>query len=295
MKNLIFIFLFIGNFPLIAQNLGKNEALKDLSFLVDHIQKYNPALTKYCPKFAEQSDEVIKTVNSDSLTVFDYFTKVSKICALANEGHFSLGDWKDIAHKGIMDNSMAYFPLNVKLLSGKLYISKDYSNEQKLKKGFEIIAINGVKTTSILKKLLEIIPSDGNIKTYAYRKIEDGFPQFYLFHIEQTEAFEITYLDQNAEQKTTKITALVRSDQVVNYKKYYANQTRTNSSKSQGFYHLKYEDNYALLKLPSFDFKQVNKYEVKSKKMYESIFTELQAKNVKNLIIDLRDNTRRAQ
>ncbi|MEL7123296.1 MAG: S41 family peptidase [Bacteroidota bacterium] len=291
MKQLIFIFLLVGYCQLSAQNIQKGAVLEDLNFLMDEIVKYNPALPIYHPEFKKLSTPVIESISSDSISIFDYFTKVSKICALANEGHFGLGDWQDIVHKGIPGNELAYLPLEIKLLSGKLYVSEDYSNERLLKKGDLIESINGIKTETIVKKLLELTPSDGNIETYAYRKIGDGFNWLYLFHIEQADTFEIVYFDQNALKKTVKIKALVRSDQVANYRKYYSDNNQQNSTAIDGFYDLLYDKDYAILTLPSFDFRRVNKYEVKSKKLYKAIFTELKEKQVNHLIIDLRDNT----
>ena len=40
-----------------------------------------------------------------------------------------------------------------------------------------------------------------------------------------------------------------------------------------------------------FDFRRVNKYDVKAKKMYESIFKELKEKHISHLVVDLRNNT----
>ena len=291
MKHLIFIVLLVVSFHLSAQHIQKEAVLEDLNFLVDNIEKYNPALPVYHPDFNSLSTQLIQKIERDSISIFDYFTAVSKICALAHEGHFGLGDWKDIVHKGLIDNERSYLPIEVKLFSGKLYVSADYSNEQLLNKGDEIVAINGIKIASILNQLLEVTPSDGDIKTYAYRKIEDGFNWLYMFHIEEVDHFEIELIDQNSSKKTVKVDALVRSDQVANYKKYYSKSNQQNSNESMGFYDLSYENDYAKLTLPSFDFRRVNKYEVKSKKLYKTLFADLQKKGVKHLIIDLRDNT----
>ncbi len=291
MKSVILILFLFSCIPSSAQNLKKEAALEDLNFLVNKVEEYNPALQNYQPEFKSLALDVIAGVTTDTVLIFDYFTRVSKICALANEGHFTLGDWDDIAHKGIMDNSVSYLPVSVKLISGRLYVLEDYSNEQHLSKGDEIVSINGLKTEVVLNELLECIPSDGNIKTYAYRKIEDGFSWFYLFYIQQTDEFDIEYLDSENRKAKVRLKALIRSDQVDNYKKYCADNIQKPSKKETGFYDLNYSNKYAILTLPSFDYRRVNKYDVKSKKLYKAIFRELQEKNIEHLIIDLRDNT----
>lgn len=291
MKHLILPILFIVQFQVIAQKLSHDQALEDLNFLVENIHKYPPAFPHYHPEFESLATQLIESMPGDSLTIFEHFTNISSICALANEGHFALGDWEDAVHKGIPDNNYAYLPVSIKIVSGRLYVWKDYSNEKQLNHGDEIRSINGLETASILSKLLSATPSDGNILTYAYRKIEDGFPWLYYFQFQQSDTLEIASIDQNGEHKTVTIKALVRSDQVVNYRKYYPDTDPANESESAGFYKLSYTDDYALLSLPSFDFRRVNKFDVKSKNMYKGIFSELQEREVMDLIIDLRDNT----
>ena len=291
MKRITFVILLMGPFYLLAQKVGRNQAVEDLTFLVESIKKYSPALAQYHPEFDSLSALEIRQVSGDSLTSFDYFSKVSTICALANEGHFSVGGSDAFVFKGIVDNTYAYLPIEVKIIAGRLYLSKDYSNEQSLNAGDEILSMNGMETEALLKKLLAVTPSDGEILTYAYRKIQEGFPWLYLFHIQEASQVEITILGEDQQKRTVTVTTLVRSDQVANYKTYYPRKEGESTSPDEGFYTLQVEPDYALLRLPSFDFRRVNRYKVKSQKLYKEIFKELQDKEVKNLVIDLRDNT----
>ncbi len=57
------------------------------------------------------------------------------------------------------------------------------------------------------------------------------------------------------------------------------------------FYELEFADNYGYLRLKSFDFKLVNKYEIKAKDFYTNIFEKLAENGTENFIIDLRGNT----
>lgn len=273
-----------------AQYLASKAIEEDLNFLINNIEKYNPALSVYHPEFREQAKKVLTSVKGDSASVYDYFTKVSHICALANEGHFKLGDWKDIAHKAVIEDKIGYLPLATLLTSKKLYVLKDISNERQLKKGDEIVAINGMSMEDILILLLKVTPSDGDITTYAYKKIDDGFNWMYLLYIEQPDSFSIDYLTKGGESKTANIKALIRSNQFENFEKYYGSEKQEPST-DEGFYKLSYKDDYAILTLPSFDFRRVNKYDVDAKKLYKTLFTEFNSKGLQHLIIDLRDNT----
>ncbi|MEN2284226.1 S41 family peptidase [Algoriphagus sp. SE2] len=288
---IITFFFFISQLPVFGQTIEKELALNDLTFLRKNIQEYNPALYDYNPNFDSLSSVVMNSLEGDSISIFEYFTLVSEICALSNEGHFNLGNWLDTVHKGIPDNTYPYLPVSVKLISNELYVWDDYSNEQLLKRGDKIISINGRTVADILEKLHKVSPSDGDILTYSNKNIEIGFPWLYFFHIERTDAYQFEYTRDKEEQKTATIQALIRSNQVANVKKYISDDDNPQQTELNSFYDLQFEENYAVLKLPSFDNSKVNQYKVKSTVMYKSIFGELAEKNVNQLIIDLRDNT----
>lgn len=290
MKKLVFLIFLLSQNLIEAQTISKKEAIEDLELLKKSIEDFNPALPHYHPEFASQSDQLIQTISEDAVSMLELYTSASTICAFANEGHFKVGNRNDAFNKGILNNEKGYLPIQVKIVSGQLWVYGDFSNEQLLKRGERIMTINGIQSNDILNRFLELTPSDGNIETYAYRKIEDKFSLLFYFHIEQSDAFTISLLDENQNERTITIQALVTSDQIGNIKKYYPKED-TPTAKTEGFYELKLESTYAYLKLPSFDFRRVNKYEVKSKKLYKAIFQELRDKRVGHLIIDLRDNT----
>ena len=291
MRNILCIIWILGCFPVMCQNLDKQSVLEDFNFLRNNIEKYNPALSTNSPDFKMLSEEVVKRIKDDSVSIFDYFKGVTRICALAKEGHLSLGSWNDTIHKGITKNKIAYLPIKVKLYHDKIIVHKDYSNERLLTEGDVITAINGEESDIILEKLVELIPSDGNIRTYAIRKIEEGFSWLYLLYIDQLDAFQIEYLDENNIKRIITIKALTRSEQVTNYHEYFREENQIDKIKNMGFYSLVYDSTYAKLTIPSFDYNRVNKFGIKSKKLYKDIFTQLYDKQINNLIIDLRNNS----
>ncbi|QCK16153.1 S41 family peptidase [Mangrovivirga cuniculi] len=290
-KVIISIFFLLGQISVSGQNMGKEHVLEDLKNLRNNIQQYNPSLEKYNPDFENLSMEIIQSVQKDSISIFDYFSLVSELCALSNEGHFTLGNWQDSIHKCIPESKCPYFPVSVKLISNQLYVWNDYSNEQLLKSGDKIISINGQTSDEIIKKLQKVIPSDGDILTYSNKNIEIGFAWLYFFYIEQTDMFKLEYLRPNQGVKSVTIQALLKSEQISNFKKHFKNDDINQGNELNAFYDLQLKEGYAFIKLPSFDYKKVNQYKVKSKKLYKSIFRELADKKITNLVIDLRDNT----
>lgn len=290
MRNLFIIVILLSQWQVNAQTIGTNQAIEDLEFLRKSIIEYNPALSKYHPEFDSLSIQVIEKPHYETVSILEHFTKINKICALANEGHINIGDRNDNFYKEISDNTKISLPIQIKIIDSRIYIYGDFSNEQLLNRGDEVITINGISSKNILNKLMEVTSSDGNIKTYAFRKIEDTFSSIFYYHIQQCDVFTIKTLDKDNKEKSTTLKALTTRGKIDNIKKYYPPKD-VQKNEAESFYTLTLNSDYAYLKLPSFDYRKVNKYQVKSKKLYKSIFEELQNENVNHLIIDLRDNT----
>ena len=290
MKQLFILILLFRSGSLIAQDLKQAEVVEDLQFLSANIERYNPALEKYHPEFKDLASQVIEGVNQENVSVFSLFTKASQLCAHANEGHFALGNWEDAVHKGVLENRSAYLPLQVKYCLGNLYVWRDYTNSQSFEPGDQILSINGMQTRDILDILLSVTPSDGDIETYAYRKIEAGFAPFYFYYIEQSLTFEIVYVKENGKEEKVSIQALTRAEQGENLRKNAPPQPASTSG-PPSFYSLEYQDNFALLSLPSFDINRIRQANVKSKSFYKSMFADLRERQIKHLIVDLRNNT----
>ena len=217
MKNLFYLLLFLLHFPTYAQKLSHRELLEDLIQLKKEIGTYNPALKIYNPGFAKKSDKLLSSLPTDSVSLVDCYKYLSRLSALSNEGHFSLGSWSDTVHSGFLKDRYKYMPLSVKVIEDKMFVWIDNSNEQRMKRGEEILQINGLKTDSILNLIYEAFPSDGQITTYVNRKIEMGFSWLYYFYVAQPAFFRITTKNTTGDTREVSITALTRETQFENY------------------------------------------------------------------------------
>jgi len=289
-KYLVILFLTLCHWSS-AQNFTLEKAREDLLFLKESIETYNPGLELYHPDFSDQATDLIDQLPSEGLSRFEYRTRVAQLCALSHEGHFSVGNWRDTVHQGILSSEIPYLPIEVKLSGEKIFIKYDYSRERQMEAGDEILSINGQPSSQVLDFLISAQPSDGFIRTYALEKIEGSFGPYYLLAYGPQDSVEIEYLNASQERKVMKMKTLIRSEQVDNFKKYKLGTIGSDAKAADGFYQLSYQGNTAILSLPSFDFRRVNKYDVKADKMYRKLFQELANNGVENLIIDLRDNT----
>lgn len=276
-----------------SQEMTAEQTKKDLLFLKEQIQQYNPALNNYNPDFDKQSSELIDKVTS-SCSLFQYFRKISQLCALSNEGHFGLGTWQDTVHKDIINGKAYYLPISVKVVQDQLFIWGDFTTKGYFNKGDKIIRINNQTSAQILQLLYTSLPSDGSIQTYLQHQVSNGFEWLYYLYVEQPKSFQITYQPYASQNtKTINIDALNRPQILENYKKRYASKApiqKALEGKSD-FYELTHHEQYSYLKLKTFNRNTIEKHQLKSKKFYKTVFQEINTQHKAHLIIDLRDNT----
>lgn len=282
------LFLSI-NAGLRAQMLSSSALREDLQLLKESILDYNPAVDFYTPDFIDLADELIEEVK-DSVSVFEAFSLISRMCASANEGHFELGTWADPVHRGIRDDIKPFFPIAIYLVDEVIYVRGDFSNEGYLSPGDRILSINGIPTGKLLQHLRNHIPTDGYIETYANQRIASSFPWLYFFYVQQARQFTIEYTPRGTEEIKTVVTqAQTRAQRKANALRRYSVPESKGPSRSN-MYTMEYFDTVAVLKLKSFDYRLVEEFDIKADKLYKDLFKECNERGIRHLVIDLRNN-----
>ncbi len=144
----------------------------------------------------------------------------------------------------------------------------------------------------ILNLLLPTIPSDGYIQTFNIRHLEDYsttqvsnlFDLNYSLFEGTDNSFRLEYVsaDEPTNKRTTLVTGLTRDQ----YKKFYSE--RRTPEQPLTFKYLK--NDIAYLRSPPFLGWHRRRFRQNFDSLYQVIFTELRAKNIAHLILDLRNN-----
>ncbi|QNR24706.1 S41 family peptidase [Croceimicrobium hydrocarbonivorans] len=286
------LLLSLGANTIMAQALSKDELLTDLLQLKSSIEEYQVTLFEFqSPDVWNQNcTELFSQIKEDSAQSYSHqkaFYWISRLTSLANEGHYRLGNWQDTVHSGFLANRYLYLPIAVWIIDGRLYLRKDYSKEQCLIRGSEILSINGLSSSEIVDKLRKCNPADANILSYKDRVIESGFNWQYYLYVDTSSLAKIQYLDNDSIQ-SCQIKALCRDS-------LFAQVNRLNppaeSSAEDRFYSLKFESNTAWLELPTFDRNRMEQFNIDPDDFYEAIFDSIRTAQSEHLVIDLRANT----
>ncbi|MBC7829933.1 MAG: S41 family peptidase [Chitinophagaceae bacterium] len=185
-----------------------------------------------------------------------------------------------------------YFPFSLKIIDRRLYVLKKANTDNALPIGSEILSINGHSAEEILNRLLPAIPSDGYIESFNIRHLEDYsmtqngnlFDLNYPIFFEDTTSFKIEFIHPRIKSEK-KITIVFGIDYKL-YKEFY--WQRIGYKAPLEFNYLK--SNIGYLRISSFLKWHRNDFKQDFDSLYDSIFTQLNQRNTKNLILDLRNN-----
>lgn len=276
------------------EQFSVRELREDLAFLKMSIEKFNPALYQYNHKaeFDRLFDEIYQSID-EPLTRLEFFKAVSLLTAGAKEGHFVIGSVHNKVSKiysGFFDGTFQYLPLGLTFLDNRAYISGSHRADSTLQKGWEVLEINGEKMGRIIERLLPFIPADGDILTAKYYKLNTNFPVLYYWYIDQPANFKLKVLPTGSSSPFTVNISATNHMAMTNRPEEGIDDEYEPKKDINEFYELKLEQALAVLKLKSFNHQLIEKYRIDPGEFYKSIFRKLADKNIKNLILDLRDN-----
>lgn len=257
-----------------SQNFDKKSILSDLKTLYHSLEQTHYDLYAYTTKeqFTDNYLKVKKSITQDSLSLQQVTTLFQQVISKANTGHAEI-DFPVTAYREYAMNGGTVFPLEIALENGRTFIRKNYSQNKELKAGLEIVAINDIAIQKIIDKIHPQLSAETTY--FKNAKLEFwSFPRLYWQIFGQHDSFKVTI--KNGEIETE------FNLQAVNLIEGYEMKRNDIISPERFF---KCYENSIYLKPGNFDGD-----EEEYKSFIDSVFTEINSKNTKNLIIDLRNN-----
>ncbi len=271
----LIIFTLLFALPTYGQKkYSQQEVIEDVQFLRESLEKAHYNLYTYITKeaFNRNFEKVKSSITKDSLSILEITSLFQAVISKANNGHteipFPGSAYIDYAYK-----EGTIFPLEIAFENGKAFIRKNWSDNNAIEIGAEIISINNRTIDQVLEKIYPLISAERQY--FKLAKLElFSFPRLYWQAYGELKDIEIE-IKQNGKIEKHKIKSV---SAIEGY------EMKRNEIFSQ-MRELHFLNQSAYLKPGNFG---GNEQEYKS--FIDSSFVEINRKNLPNLIIDLRNN-----
>lgn len=251
------------------------EYQEDLDELGRRLTEVNPNAYRFTSK--EDFWKLLESKKSaltNTTTFSDFTWMCSEIIASLNCSHTSMGYFYQERKMIPME---LRFPLEVRLINDKLYVSKALSNSDKVKPKDEITSINGVSISELKEKIYPHISSQGYIETYKKNFLNNHSTSIIPYGLGFPETYTVTIKGN-------------KSPVALNPLKSYTNHFNTLPSYlCKKRLCVKYvNDDIAIMTIRSFAYYGSKFPEFKN--FIDNSFEAFSNKKIKNLIIDVRGN-----
>ena len=292
MKYNIFIILLLFSLLSLSEQIEysidkkyKSEELQeDLDVFIQAYNDIYPSLYRYRTKHSV--DRFLLEIRANlkyGLTEMDFFKQISLFCSFVGDVHSEIIPSK--RYLKYEKDAIKKFPFKIVIVDKKLYILENYSDNNSINPGNEIISINHKPAVDIIMEIIPYIGSDGYNLTYKYHYLSKYFGKYYTRIIGSPDMYDIEIVKHGENNQKT-ITVHAKSDKEI--KEIKKQKYPFDKVASLDFKEI--DNLISYLRISSFNNSSKNSNGMKYESFIDSVFTLLQDNVTSNLIIDLRWN-----
>jgi len=297
-KNLLIVPTFFGNtitgykLKCDQDKFSATEVKEDFKYLYETLQasSYNLFYFTDSLVFEEEFERLNKCIK-DSLSLLDIHRLFQPFTGLAKVSHCNI-NFPITEFSNWYQNGGKFFPFEIFFDDNKPLIVNNYSENESLSDGDELISINGVPIDNILKKVYKYKSGETEYMIRTMMEIY-GFTSSYWYAYGDFNDSSIEIKKPNGEKNTLMVKGVL-VDELLQYYENNTDPPLTNSNRE-----FKFIDKVAYLHPGTFlniesesedlsDLETHNREEFKE--FIDSVFLEISKNNTSDLILDIRGN-----
>jgi len=260
---------------LLKERHSVKEMQEDFHQFQKHIEEIHPGPFEFTSKEDfDRSFEAQYAKISEPLSLREFYNVLAPLKAKIGCGHAHL-DYPGEYRRNVQ---VYKFPLILKFLEYRCYMTKDLNENSSLPLYSEIVSINDIQIDHIIQTLMAEISADGHNKFFKTSALENCFQYYYANHYGAPQEFQIKYrTKENGDIRRITIPAVPCSS--INY---------SNKVPKDLNIEILSQKDTAVVTIDNFNY-----YGEKNKIFFSFIdkaFQKINQENINNLIIDLRGN-----
>lgn len=253
--------------------LSRQQAIFDIDALIYAISQVHPDIFSVC-----KQEDLLRAVNraksslTDSVTPMQLYRVAAPIVAMIGDGHTNL----DFPYNSVFTKGLKRFPVYVNVLTDRSVVCIT-SLDSAIANGDRILSVNGISTDSIINAMMPFV--SGERPHFRISQIDSRFPALFQM-LYAADSYEVTYQPKGTKKVLSHTFPASTWEEIT--KRCLPVKTVTNPDDYS--YTVDTENGVAIM-----DFRRFNNVR-RMEQFADSMFADLAARKISNLIIDIRNN-----
>jgi hypothetical protein len=246
------------------------------------LEKAHPGLYWYTPKIAfDQKFDSTYALLNKPMTEGEFYKFLAPLIAQIHCGHTILDPsyfYQDLGKR---------FPLDLKFTDNQTFIRYNYSDNDNIVVGSQLLKINGQDIQEIIQQIMPALAADALHNQGKWDALETDFQNYYDLMIAKPDSFVLDCIDYQTQKPVQWLVKASDDGFLKGYDKRYYQELE--SEKSLNF---KILDSLqtGILTINSFLPVDIKFHKQKFSKYIKNVFAEISRRNINHLVIDLRKN-----
>lgn len=257
---------------------------EDLQIARTSLEEGHSGLYRYTPKpVLDRAFDSAAEKLDHPMNALEFLRILAPVVAEIKCGHTSV--YPPVVTGDALDKTIPLFPLDVVVLDGQVYVTREYLPSEQHLPGLKIHRINGITIDTILATMLAATPGDADSRTVRPTRVAEDF-SWMLYNLLGIEApFQLDFQDSKSGKKTTlELAGVSFPDREKIAAARYPQDKEPEDSASRKFAG---DGKIAILTVRGF-YGSAEKKELSD--YFDEVFRQIQQRNVGSLIIDLHNN-----